>query len=155
MTTVPRRRPWPRCGRHGDDRGSGALDISVMGVCFFVPVILLVVYAGRMNAGHAAVESAARHAARTISIARDPEAGVAAAHDDAATTVRQGSAMCRAMDLDHVIEPTQVTVTVTCDVDLSELVLLPVPGHTPEPASRLTVRSRNGIRLRLEPRRAT
>jgi cytochrome P450 len=32
--------------------------------------------------------------------------------------------------------------------------LLPVPGHTPEPASRLTVRSRNGIKLRLEPRRA-
>jgi cytochrome P450 len=33
--------------------------------------------------------------------------------------------------------------------------LLPVPGHTPEPASRLTVRSRNGIRLRIEPRQAT
>ena len=30
--------------------------------------------------------------------------------------------------------------------------LLPVPGHVPEPASRLTVRSRNGIKLRLEPR---
>ena len=30
--------------------------------------------------------------------------------------------------------------------------LLPVAGHTPEPASRLTVRSRNGIKLRLEPR---
>ena len=33
--------------------------------------------------------------------------------------------------------------------------LLPVPGHTPEPASQLTVRSRNGIRLRLEPRQAS
>ena len=30
--------------------------------------------------------------------------------------------------------------------------LLPVPGHTPEPAARLTVRSRNGVKLRLEPR---
>jgi cytochrome P450 len=30
--------------------------------------------------------------------------------------------------------------------------LLPVPSHTPEPAARLTVRSRNGIKLRLEPR---
>jgi hypothetical protein len=122
-----------------DERGTGALDISVMGVCFFVPVILLVVFAGRMNAGHAAVESAARHAARTISIARDPAAGVATAQDDAAVTVREGSPMCRDMDLDHVIEPAQVTVTVTCDVDLSELVLLPVPGDESVSATAVEV----------------
>jgi cytochrome P450 len=30
--------------------------------------------------------------------------------------------------------------------------VLPVPGHTPEPAGRLTIRSRNGIKLRLEQR---
>ena len=32
--------------------------------------------------------------------------------------------------------------------------LLPVEGHTPEPAARLTVRSRNGVKLRIQPRQA-
>jgi hypothetical protein len=137
------RRARPLPGRRHGDRGAGALDISVMGVCFFVPVILLVVYAGRMNAGHAAVESAARHAARTISIARDAEAGAAVAADDAAATVREGSAMCRAMEMEHLVEATQVTVTVTCDVDLSELVLLPVPGHESVSATAVEVVDRH------------
>ena len=33
-----------RCCR--DDRGEGALDISVMAALFFVPVLLLLIYAG-------------------------------------------------------------------------------------------------------------
>jgi Flp pilus assembly protein TadG len=111
-----------------DDRGEGALDISVMAVCFFVPCVLLLVYAGRMNAGHAAVESAARHAARTISISRDPTLALGVAEDDAAVTVRLGSAMCESMDFTPVVGDGEVTVTVTCQVDLSELALLPVPG---------------------------
>lgn len=111
-----------------DDRGAGALDLAVMGACFFVPVVLLLVFAGRMNAGHAAVESAARHAARTISIARSPEAALARAEDDARTTVREGSPMCLTMDFAPDLDAERVTVTVSCVVDLSELVLLPVPG---------------------------
>jgi hypothetical protein len=115
--------------RARDERGTGALDISVMGVCFFVPVVLLLAFAGRMNAGHAAVESAARHAARTVSLARDPAAAVATAEDEAALAVREGSASCRAMRFAHRIEPDRVTVTVACVVDLSEIALLPVPGR--------------------------
>jgi hypothetical protein len=110
------------------DRGAGALDITVMGVCFFVPVLLLLIFAGRMNAGHAAVESAARHGARTISIARDPASAVGVAESDASSTVREGSPMCRDMVFQHTLDAEQVAVTVTCDVDLSELTLLPVPG---------------------------
>jgi hypothetical protein len=125
--------------RRWDDRGNGALDLTVMGVCFFVPVILLMVFAGRVNAGHAAVESAARHAARTLSIARDPEAAVSLARSDAATTVREGSALCRSMDFAYTVADSEVEVTVSCDVDLSEIALLPVPGTREASATAVEV----------------
>ncbi|HEX6419313.1 MAG TPA: hypothetical protein VFZ77_12505, partial [Acidimicrobiales bacterium] len=123
------------------------LDITVMGIAVFVPVILLLVFAGRMNAGHAAVESAARHGARTISIARDPGAGAATAEADAAAIVREGSPMCLDMVFDSQIDAEQVTVTVRCTVDLSELVLLPVPGSETVSATAVEVldRHREGV----------
>jgi hypothetical protein len=126
-----------------DDRGNGALDLTVMGVCFFVPVVLLLVFAGRVNSGHAAVESAARHAARTISIARDPEAAAGVAAADAATTVREGSAMCGSMDFGYSVSGGEVEVTVSCDVDLSEIALLPVPGTREATATAVEVIDRH------------
>ena len=64
-----------------------------------------------MHAGYGAVESAARHAARTISIARDPTAAVGVAETDAATTVRVGSPRCLDMGMSHTVTDDQVTVT--------------------------------------------
>jgi hypothetical protein len=125
------------------DRGNGALDLTVMGMCFFVPVVLLLVFAGRVNAGHAAVESAARHAARTISIARDPAAAESVARGESATTVREGSAMCRSMDFRARIGSDQVEVTVSCAVDLSEIALLPVPGTRTASATAVEVVDRH------------
>ena len=121
-----------------DDRGEGALDISVMATCFFIPCLLLLIYAGRMNSGHAA---------RTISIARDPTLALGVAEDDAALTVRLGSALCEDMDFDPVIGDGEVTVTVTCQVDLSELALLPVPGTATVSATATEVidRHREGV----------
>ena len=125
------------------DRGNGALDLTVMGMCFFVPVVLLLVFAGRVNAGHAAVESAARHAARTISIARDPAAAESVARGESATTVREGSAMCRSMHFRARIGSGQVEVTVSCAVDLSEIALLPVPGTRTASATAVEVVDRH------------
>ncbi|HZM32061.1 MAG TPA: hypothetical protein VFB77_16300 [Acidimicrobiales bacterium] len=126
-----------------DDRGEGALDISVMAALFFVPVLLLLIYAGRMNSANAAVESAARHGARTISIARDADTAIGVAEDDAALTVRLGSSMCRSMDFDTVVADGEVTVTVTCQVSLSELALLPVPGTATVQATATEVLDRH------------
>ena len=126
-----------------DDRGEGALDISVMAALFFVPVLLLLIYAGRMNSANAAVESAARHSARTISIARDADPAIGVAEDDAALTVRLGSSMCRSMDFDTVVADGEVTVTVTCQVSLSELALLPVPGSATVQATATEVLDRH------------
>ncbi len=134
----------PRAGaRCRGDGGNGALDLTVMGMCFFVPVILLLIFAGRVNAGHAAVESAARHAARTISIARDPAAAEGVAQSDAATTVREGSAMCLSMDFSAQVDAAQVEVTVSCQVDLSEIALLPVPGTRTASATAVEVIDRH------------
>jgi hypothetical protein len=130
-------------GRCRGDRGNGALDLTVMGMCFFVPVVLLLIFAGRVNAGHAAVESAARHAARTMSIARNAAAAEGVAKSDAAATVREGSAMCLSMSFSAQVDETQVSVTVSCQVDLSEVALLPVPGTRTASATAVEVIDRH------------
>lgn len=112
-----------------DDRGAGVVEVPVMAVFVFAPLLVLTVFVGRMHAGHSAVESAARQAARTISIAREPAAAVGVAETDAAETVRVGSAMCRTMGFSHSVTLEQVTVTISCAVDLAEASLIPViPG---------------------------
>jgi hypothetical protein len=100
-----------------------------MAVLVFTPLLALAIFVGRMHAGYTAVESAARHAARTISIARDPVAAAGVAEADAATTVGVGSARCRDMGFTHTVTTEEVTVTISCTVDLSEASLIPViPG---------------------------
>ena len=100
-----------------------------MAVFFFAPLLALAIFVGRVHAGYSAVESAARHAARTISIARDPAEAAGVAETEAASTVRVGSARCRDMSFTHAATAEQVTVTVSCTVDLSEASLVPIiPG---------------------------
>jgi hypothetical protein len=129
--TPPRHRHQrgnPRPRRSGD-RGSGVVELPVMAVFFFAPLLALAIFVGRVHAGYSAVESAARHAGRTISIARDPAEAAGVAEAEAASTVRVGSARCRDMSFTHAVTAEQVTVTVSCTVDLSEASLVPViPG---------------------------
>jgi hypothetical protein len=136
-TATPRRsRP--------DDRGSGVVELPVIAVFVFAPLLVLSIFVGRMHAGHGAVESAARHAARTISIARDPAAAVDIAEADAAITVRVGSPRCLDMGLSHTVSDEQVSVTITCTVDLSEATLLPVvPGVQTVSATAVEPRDRH------------
>lgn len=127
-----------------DDRGSGVVELPMMAVFVFAPLLVLAIFVGRMHAGYSAVESAARHAARTISIARDPTAAVGVAESDAATTVRVGSPRCLDMGISHTVTDDQVTVTVTCTVDLSEASLLPViPGVQSVSATAIEPRDRH------------
>jgi TadE-like protein len=113
------------------DTGSAISELVILIVVFF-GFILAVVFAGRITTGSARVEAAARSAARTISIARDPEAAQAAAEAQAAEMVAKGSAICATWDFRPVIdpepEPDVVTVDITCTADLSELSLIEVPG---------------------------
>jgi Flp pilus assembly protein TadG len=103
-----------------DDRGSAASELIVLTVVSFA-FVLVIVLAGRVNVGSAHTEAAARAAARTISLARDPASAVGRAEDEAALIAEEGSAVCETMTFDPDITAAQVTVTVTCQVDLSEV----------------------------------
>jgi len=101
----------------------------------YMMFIVAVVFVGKLNNSSANIEEAARSAARTISIARDSEGAVGKARRVAAEMSHEGSAFCTQMTFDSAIkqpvgdEPGEVTVTVTCDVDLKEATLIHVPGH--------------------------
>jgi Flp pilus assembly protein TadG len=121
-----------------DDRGSAGTELVVMSVVF-VAFVLAILFAGRVNVGYSHVEAAARAAARTITIDRDPAAAVDDARAAAADVVKVGSAMCQSMSFDAAISETEVTVDVTCVVDLSEAGLIGVPGSTRVEASATEV----------------
>lgn len=107
-----------------DDRGGGVVQLPLMATVFVVFASLMV-FVGRVNSSSSTAEAAARYAARTISLSRDPAAAVDQAQADAEVTVSVGSASCQSMSFDHLIEADHVEVTVTCEVDL---VGLGVPG---------------------------
>ncbi|HEX8804028.1 MAG TPA: hypothetical protein VF743_07535 [Acidimicrobiales bacterium] len=110
-----------------DDRGSAPVELVILAVVSFL-FIAMIVFTGRLNMGSAATEAAARSAARSISVSRDPAAAVAQAEEAAASTVNLGSPMCTSMTFSPEITAAAVTVTVACEVDLSEATLLRVPG---------------------------
>jgi Flp pilus assembly protein TadG len=115
-----------------NDTGSAISELVILIVVFF-GFILAVVFAGRLTTGSARVEAAARSAARTISIARDPEEARDEAEAQAADMVAEGSALCTSMVFDPTIDRTDtpgiVIVDITCTADLSELALIEVPGN--------------------------
>ena len=113
--------------RRRDDGGSAVVEVVVLAPVFFV-FIALVIFVGKLNVGSAHVEAAARSAARTISLSRDPAGARAEAEATARQMVKEGKKMCETMTFDADITAAEVTVTVSCVVNLREAGLLPVPG---------------------------
>jgi Flp pilus assembly protein TadG len=114
--------------RGHDDRGSAAAELIVLITVAFT-FVAVIVFVGRMNVGSAHTEAAARAAARTISLARDPASARQAAHEQASRIVEEGSPICTDMAYDAQIGPAEVTVTVACTVDLSQMTQIAlVPG---------------------------
>ncbi len=121
--------------RH-DDRGSVTLELAIL-----APVLLLLlgalVFAGRVQTSSAAVEQAARAAARDASLARTADAARATAlasaqhelagSDCASTDVTVDAAGFAA----PVGTSAAITVRVTCTVSLADLAIPGLPGaHT-------------------------
>lgn len=113
--------------RRATDVGSASVELAAL-LPVFILFLSLVTWWGRTADAQATADAAARWAARTISIAREPSDAYGQAESDAAGTVREGRAACRTMGFEPAVSETEVTVTVTCTVDVSELLLLPVPG---------------------------
>ena len=114
-----------RCG--SDERGSASVELAIL-----APLVGLllgsVVLVGRVQLARADVEGAARSAARDLSISRDPYVAVEGVRSALVETLDVGSPTCRTLSFSPEIGSTQVSVTVTCSVDLQEAAILPVPG---------------------------
>lgn len=113
--------------RWRDDRGSVAVELVIIAPLFGL-LLLAVVAVGRVQNAHADVDAAARMAARDLSISREPQARVGVIDQTIGAMLDVGSPSCRTMAFDAVIGDAQIDVTVTCDAELQDAGLLPLPG---------------------------
>ena len=135
----PRARRTPRSAtdalrrlRH-DERGSVSLELAII-----APAVLLLlgalVLAGRVETSSAAVEQAARAAARDASLARTPDAARSTALDSAHRELSGSNCVTTdiAVDVAGFAAPVgtdgTVTVTVTCTVTIADLAIPGLPG---------------------------
>jgi Flp pilus assembly protein TadG len=124
-----------------DDRGSIAVETAILTPAL-VAAMGLIVVVGRLGNSKLDLDAAAQSAARTISIARSPDDARAAAEDQARASLRVGSPTCRDWTFDVTETPTEITVDITCTVDVSAASLVPVPGSLTQTASASEVLDR-------------
>lgn len=123
------------------DRGSVSVELVVLAPLIGV-LLLGVVLVGRVQTARADIEGAARSAARDLSLARDPGLAASAVYDFVAQTLDVGSPGCRQLTVTPVVGVTEVSVSVTCSVDLRDAAVLPVPATMQVSATATEVRDR-------------
>ncbi|MGH9187783.1 MAG: TadE/TadG family type IV pilus assembly protein, partial [Acidimicrobiales bacterium] len=112
------------------ERGSVTVELAIL-TPLFAMLLAFVVLAGRVQSGRADVEAAARAAARTISLSRDTASAVDVARQDAESMLRVGSPTCTSMGFNPIVSGVEVTVEVSCVLDLAAASMLPVgPSFT-------------------------
>jgi Flp pilus assembly protein TadG len=124
-----------QCSRDDRAAGNAALELVIL-----APVVLLLISlaiaAGRTALAQGSVDAAARDAARQASIARTQQDAGAQARQVALASLAQRGLQCAPALVRPQLAgfgaplgvPAQVTVTVTCQVRLSDLLLPGVPG---------------------------
>lgn len=136
------------------ERGSSTIE-AVIGLPAFILFVGLIIFGGRTATAHGAVESAAADAARSASIARTSDEARTDAHAAARASLTTQQIDCTHITVEvdvsgftkRVGEPGSVDVTVTCQLDLSDLAVPGVPGtqtiraHTSSPIDTWTERS--------------
>jgi Flp pilus assembly protein TadG len=124
--------------RDRPDRGSVSVELAILAPAFGL-MIAFVVLVGRTQSARADIEAAAHSAARSITLSRDPAAAAELARQQTAVRLDVGSPECRSMGWEVNLDAAEATVTISCEVDLSEAALLPVPGVMAIEASRTEV----------------
>ncbi len=117
------------------ERGSMSLELAVIAPALLV-LIGLIVGAGRVALGEQAVQQAAAQAARDVTLSRTPEAGAAAGRDTAERVLAGQGLHCTSSSTSVSAAalgyppgtPGTVTVSVTCRVELSDLMVPGLPG---------------------------
>lgn len=118
-----------------DERGSAAIEAAI-GLPAFILFVGLIIAGGRLAIAHQALQSAAADAARTASIARNAGEADSAAKREAETSLHNQRLACRSSQVSvdtsgfrvPTGQPADVTVTVSCRVDLADLSVPGVPG---------------------------
>jgi Flp pilus assembly protein TadG len=117
------------------EEGSASLELAILTPVLLL-IVLLTVAGGRFASARSQVREAARDAARAASLQRTPAAATTAAHTAAQAAFDRADLTCRHTGavVDAVFGGAgiggQVHVTVTCQVRLSDLSPLPLPGST-------------------------
>lgn len=115
----------------GDD-GSSTLELVVI-TPFLLAFVLLVVGFGRVTHGRQLVQQAAAAAARSAALANTPGQAATDATQEASDTLAQAGISCQSMrpsvDTSQFHAGGQVSVTITCVTNLSDLTVVGFPGH--------------------------
>lgn len=123
-------------GSGPSERGSAAIE-TVIGVPAFGLFVAMIIMGGRVEMAKQAVDAAAYDAARAASIERTQSEAIAAGRDAAVSGLREQNLHCTTSTITVNADAFntqagtvgQVTATVTCAVDLSDLALPGVPGR--------------------------
>ncbi|MEM9133657.1 MAG: hypothetical protein AAF962_02500 [Actinomycetota bacterium] len=130
-----------RSGERSTERGNALITFLLLAPAL-VMFLELIVLGGRVAATRADVQAASRQAARQASLAAGP-ASAAAVIDPVADSALTGKGVrCRSHTVTlgpatDYVQGGAVEVVVTCDVDLSDLDLLGLPGRLTLEASSL------------------
>lgn len=122
-----------RGGRRGAcERGSVSVEVAVIAPAF-VFLMLLVVYAGKVAEADGSVERAASNAARAASMRQSARDATGDAVEMVEANLAAAGVQCR--DLRTEVDTSSfrpggtVTVAVSCDASMADVVLLGVPGE--------------------------
>ena len=118
--------------RHRDESGSVAVEAAVIAPAL-IALLLLVVFAGRVSHAGAEIRRAASEAARAASLEYLPDAAATAAQEAVEANLASTTVTCAelstAVDTTALAPGGQVSVTVRCVADMSDLALIGVPGQ--------------------------
>lgn len=118
---------------HRDERGSVATELTLL-VPVLIVLLLFVVFCGRLADSRLRVDDAAHQAVRAATLARSSSQASSDAHAIAQAALSQAGVRCQNLGVSAQLAGLQpgstVTVTVTCDIGLSDLAMLGVPGST-------------------------
>ncbi|GAA3076759.1 TadE/TadG family type IV pilus assembly protein [Streptomyces glomeratus] len=125
----------PRARRLRSDEGSAAIEAALV-LPALIMFLCLAIAGGRIVTSGAKIDSAAEDAAREASIHRTAAAAQSAAQSAAAQSLNDQGITCASTSVNintgglsvPVGQIGTVTVTVTCTVNLSDLLLPGVPG---------------------------
>ncbi|WP_263247255.1 TadE/TadG family type IV pilus assembly protein [Saccharopolyspora rosea] len=110
-----------------------ATELTLL-VPVLIVLLLFVVFCGRLAEARLRVDDAAHQAVRAATLARSSSQASSNAHATAQAALSQAGVRCQHLDVFAPLAGMQpgstVTVTVTCDIGLSDLAMLGIPGST-------------------------